>query len=65
MIQLERRRQALVKKISESETKLELEEEQPAETNDEDDKVDSENYCEAPSEDGPVMYMLDPLHGEE
>ena len=35
------------------------------ETYDDDDDVEVENLCEPPTEDEPVMYMLDSLHGEK
>ena len=55
----------MAKRISEEENRLKLEKEKLAETYDEGDEPNDENFCEDPSESGPVMYMLDPLHGRE
>ena len=65
---IEIERDELAKRISEEENRLKLEKEKLAETYDGGDEPNDENFYEAPSESGPVnyiMYMLDPLQGKE
>ena len=59
---IEIERDELAKRISEEEKRLKMEKEKLAETYDEGYEPNDENFCEAPSESGPVMYMLDSLH---
>ena len=59
---IEMERDELAKRISEEEYRLQLEKEELAEMYDDGDEPNDENFCDYPSESGPVMYMLDSLH---